>query len=105
MKYPINEYLNKIKNNEIKLLLKIEKEDINKDIYFLDNTDGKYFGIEHHHDNLKELNEINTEIFINNKKYKYTKSFKPEKEGLYEIKIKFNIKIKDCSYMYNNFII
>ena len=34
------------------------------------------------------------------KKYKYTKSFKPEKEGLYEIKIKFNNKIKDCSYMF-----
>jgi len=45
LKYPINKYLNKInqkikkKNNEIKLLLKIEKKDINKDIYFLDNTD------------------------------------------------------------------
>jgi len=83
LKYPINEYLNKIndkineKTNEIKLLLKIEKEDINKDIFFLDNTDGDYNGIKHHHDNLKELNELNTEIFINNKKYKYIKSFKP----------------------------
>jgi len=105
LKYPINEYLNKIneKNkNEIKLLLKIEKEDINNDIYFLDNTDGYYRNIgEHHHDNLKELNELNTEIFINNKKYKYAKSFKPEKEGLYEIKIKFNLKIKDYSFMFS----
>ena len=72
--------------------VKIEKEDINKDIYFLDNTFG--------HDNLKELNEYNTEIFIDNKKYKYTKYFKPEKEGLYEIKIKFNINIKDCSFIF-----
>ena len=63
LKYPINEYLNK--KNEIKLEVKIEKEDINKDIYFLDNT--------FDHDNLKELNELNTEIFINNKKYKYIK--------------------------------
>ena len=108
LKYPINEYLNKInkkikkKNNEIKLLLKIEKEDINKDIYFLGNKDGDYKGFsKHHHDNLKELNEFNTEIFINNKKYKDTKSFKPGKEGLYEIKIKFNIKIKDCNFMFN----
>jgi len=107
LKYPINEYLNKInekikkKNNEIKLLLKIEKEDINKDIYFLDNTDGNYRDIgEPHHDNLKEVNELNTEIFINNKKYKYSKSFKPEREGLYEINIKFNIKIIDCSLMF-----
>jgi len=93
LKYPINEYLNKRNEiNEIKLKIEIEKEDINKDIYFLDNTEN--------HDNLKELNELNTEIFINNKKYKYTKCFKPEKEGLYEIKIKFNINIKDCSYMF-----
>ena len=103
LKYPINEYLNKLKkNNEIKLTLDIKKEDINKDIYFLDNTDGYNLdGIEHHHDNLKELNESNTQIFINNKKYKYIKSFKPKKEGLHEIKIKFNIKMKDCSYMFS----
>ena len=48
------------------------------------------------------MNELNTEIFINNKKYKYIKSFKPEKEGIYEINIKFNIKIKDCSFMFWN---
>ena len=52
LKYPINEYLNNINlieksnemnnkiNNEIIITLKIEKEDINKDIYFLDNTKG-----------------------------------------------------------------
>ena len=110
LKYPINEYLNKNnqinenniinKNNEINLLIKIENEDINKNIYFLDNTDGNYDDGEHHHDNLKELNELNTEIFINDIKYKYSKSFMPEKEGLYRIKIKFNIKIKDCNYMF-----
>ena len=107
LKYPIKEYLNKEnKNNEtineIKLIAKIEKKDINKDIYFLDNTDGIYNDGEHHHDNLKELNELNTEIFINNIKYKYTKSFKPEKEGLYEIIIKLNDEIKNCSYMLYN---
>ena len=31
---------NKINANEIKLTIKIEKDDINKKIYFLDNTDG-----------------------------------------------------------------
>ena len=84
------------KINEIKLKVKIEQKDINKNIYFLDN----FNQAEHCHDNLKELDELNTEIFIDNIKYKYTKSFKPEKDGLYEIKIKFNIKIKDCSYMF-----
>jgi len=80
LKYPIYEYLNKNnqinenniinknniinENNEIKLLIKMENEDINKNIYFLDNTDGNYDDGEHHHDNLKELNELNTEISL-----------------------------------------
>jgi len=93
LKYPINEYLNK--KHEIKLKVIKEEDDYsNNDIYFLDNTKN--------HDNLKELNELNTEIFINNKKYKYTKCFKPEQKGLYEIKIKFNIKLKDCSSMFSD---
>ena len=81
------------KTNEIKISLEIKKDDINKDRYFLDNTHGTYNGIEHHHDNLKELNESNTELYINDKKYKYMKYFKPDKEGIYIIKLKFNIYI------------
>ena len=112
LKYPINEFLNerntkinknnKIinKSNEIKLIVKIEKEHINKDIYFLDSANCNYDNGYHPYDNLKELSELNTELFINNKKYKYKKSFKPEKEGLYDINIIFNNKIKDCSYMF-----
>ena len=30
-------------------------------------------------------------------KSKYDKYLRPEKEGLYEIKLKFKINIKDCS--------
>jgi len=101
LRYPIYEYLEKINDyNNIKLLIKIENEELNKDIYFLDNTDGLYFDGEHHHDNLKELNELNTEVFINKIKYAYNKSFKPVNKGIYEIKIKLGIKIKDCSYMF-----
>ena len=63
--------------NEIRLTIKIDKNDINKDIYFLDNSDGKYWlggdQEEHHHDFLKELNESNVELFLNNEKYKYNK--------------------------------
>ena len=111
---PINEIKEKIKKNEIqsrineiKLEIKINKDDINKDIYFLDNTDGTYNDIKHYHDNLKELNESNTELYINNKKYKYKKYFNPDKEGIYIIKLIFNIYIKDCSFMFcdcNNII-
>ena len=41
---------------------------------FLDNTNGSYYigdkGVEHYHDNLEELNEKNTELYINNIRYK-----------------------------------
>ena len=93
-----------IKNNEIKLTLKVEKDDINKDIYFLDNTkdtiylSGKWE--EHNHDFLKELNDSNTEIYINNLKYKYDKKFQPDKEGTYFISIKFKSKVTDCCCMF-----
>ena len=52
------------------------------------------------HDNLKELNDLNTELYINDEKYKYNKYFKPEKGGKYEIKLKFFINLTDCSYMF-----
>jgi hypothetical protein len=82
--------------------IKIANEDINEDIYFLDNTDGGKDdeGIKHYHDNLKELNESNTELYINDKKYKFCKFCKFSKEGIYHIKLKFQIEIKDCSYMF-----
>ena len=86
--------------------LKIKKDDINKDIYFLDNTSGKYSingkEVYLNHDNLKELNESNVELYKNKKKRKYKKYFIPEKEGLYEIKLKIKINIKDCSFMFSN---
>ena len=81
------------RRNEIYILVQIEKQDINKEIYFLGNDKN----------NLKELNELNTELYINNIKYKYKKYFKPEKEGIYSIILKFNnIYIKNYSYMFNN---
>ena len=110
LKYPINEYLNDIKieqNNEIRMELKIRKKDVNKSIYFLDNTDGQYYingnkSINHHHDNLKELNESNVELFINNIKQKYTKYFKPLNEGIYKIRLQIYGNIKDISFMFFN---
>ena len=106
LKYPLND-LSPFHNtiSEIKLDIEIKKEDIKKDIYFLDNSDGHidYKGKKNHSDNLKELNELNTELYINNKKYKYKKYFIPEKEGIYSILLKINnISIKDCSFMLYN---
>ena len=89
--YLKNELLdNIIKNNEIIITLKVKKDDINNDIYFL-NKNAIY-----------ELNEANTELYINDKKFKYQKYFKPEKEGIYQIKLKLNIYMTDCGNMFNN---
>ena len=112
LKDPINEYLDNkniiYKKNEIKIQLKIENDDINKEIYFLDNTSNEYKfyidgkDIEHNHDNLKELNELNTELYIDNIKNVYKKYFKPEKEGIYEIKLKLKNNIEDYIFMFYN---
>ena len=87
---------NKEKNfvNEIKIEMEINEKDINKNIYFLDNSVFSSY--------LKELNNENTEIYINEKKYEYKKYFIPEKEGIYKINIKLNIFINDCSHMFYN---
>ena len=111
-KFIITEFINKYKyilnyksdinsKNEIELIINISKNNINKKIYFFDNYE--YYDDErnyHFHDNLKELNELNTELYINDNKNKYQKYFIPEKEGEYNIKIKFNINLTDCSFMF-----
>ena len=93
------------KYNEINLIVTIEKEDINKDIYFLDNSDGYYTNNGKYRDrNMNgycEINESIVDVYINNQKYKCKKYFKPENEGLYEIKLIFNNYISDCSFMFS----
>ena len=92
--------------NEIVLYLEINKKDINKKIYFLDNTDyiDEETGKKHYHDNLKELSESNVNLYIQNnndeKQYKFKKFFIPNEKGLYSIRLKFKKLIKDCSYMF-----
>ena len=104
IKDPINEFLQskQIIYNEIILTLAINKDDIGQNIYFLDNTNFKDYEKNryHYHDNLKELNDDNTTIFINDEKYEFTKCFRPIKEGIYSIRVKFNIHLTDCSYMF-----
>ena len=118
-KYLINEfifklkysykYINRIKNNrnlknEIDISIKIEQEDIDnkKEIYFLSD---KYYNFQEKkyiycHEELKELNKGNTELYINNEKYEYQKYFIPQNKGLNSIKLKFKNNLKDCSYMF-----
>ena len=100
-----NKIYNKINNkktiNIIKINISVTNYYYQEKIYFLDNykyqdSEGKY----HYHDNLKELNENNTELFINSKKDVFKKYFIPKFKGPYDIILKFNINLKDCSYMF-----
>ena len=98
MKFIIDEFIQNYKNksnyiNEINMTVNVDKNDINKDIYFLDN----YMDI---FDKKEHLNELNTKLYIDKKEYIYKKYFKFEKEGKYNIKIKFERNLKDCGYMF-----
>ena len=87
--------------NEIEIIIDINNYNNNEKIYFLDNYEYKYKeGIYHLHDNLKQLNYSNTELYINKKQYKYKRYFRPEKNGEYHIKLKFKENLIDCSYMF-----
>ena len=73
--------------NEIELKIKIGQVDNNKPVYFLDNTEGDYIEngeqLKHKHDNLKEINESNTNLIIDGKTFPFNKSFIPQKNGIY----------------------
>ena len=98
LKFPIKDFYKnskqilQISKNEIILVIEIENKEKGQKIYFLDNTEK--------HDNLGELNENNVKIFINDEEYQYSKYFIPTKEGLYTIRLEFNIQMKNCSYMF-----
>ena len=95
IKSSLNNPLNNLDTNKSGIIIeiKIEENDIDKDIYFLDGN---------FHDNLKELNKDNTELYINGDKKEYNKYFIPEIEGIYTILLIFNISITDCSHMFDS---
>ena len=95
-----------IQTNEILIKIKINQNELNKNIYFLDNTDGKYKEnkrlVKHNHDNLSEINQNNTSLFINEKKLIFKKYFIPTKIKTYSIKLIFKNKLSNCAYMFCN---
>ena len=91
---------NEEEKNEINLIIKINEDDINKDIYILNYPYYINNGKEYKNEGLNELNEFNTRIFINDKLYEYKKYKKFEEKGEYRIKIKFKILLKDCYCMF-----
>ena len=118
-----NKKIEEEKKNEIVIKVEVSEEDIYKNVYFLDQfsqdndpfcyekvssdnnedkSDGKIFVVMNLEkmNYLKELDESNVKLFINDKLHKYKKFFVPTKEGIYTIKLKFNIKMTDCSHMF-----
>ena len=94
---------NKTNKNEVKITVKIDKNDVNNKIYFLDNV-VYYDDYLHEHESLKELSPINTQVYIyyydQIRQYEYRKYFIPKYEGTYLIKLIFSIKLKDCTDMF-----
>ena len=98
-----------IDNYEIHLTVEIKKDDVGKNIYFLEDEfneepdyekqlSDKVPTIGH----FKELNDSNAEIFINEKSNKFSKYFIPEKEGIYQIKLNIKKIMENCEYMFYN---
>ena len=103
LKYPIIEFINKGKKlNEILISIKIEDSDFNKNIYFLNNIEYKDNKKSKTKNDLFELTNKNTELFINNIKYKFQKFFIPRKVGIYQIKLKLSFNINNCYKMFYN---
>ena len=98
--------MNENKNNQIGFNNIIEMSLFNseeiKDIYILDNTDyTDKNGIKHFHDGLKELNESNVDIYINDFKTKFKKHYFFS-IGNFKIKMVFKIKMTNCKNMFYN---
>ena len=94
------EYRKTPKNdNIIKLLIDVDKDEIDKKIYFLGNQMIKNKD-SNNNNKLKILNELNSDIYINNIKHEFTNYFIPKEIGIYEIKLIIKITLEDCSFMF-----
>ena len=83
---------NIVKKNYIYIMLKINEEDVNKKIYYLDNTNftDPQTNENHYHDKLNEINELNTKLYVyfdEISEIKFEKYIIPKKEGLYSLKL------------------
>ena len=89
--------------NEITLNLSIDEKDINKDINFINNNyylENNLQGILIKNNKLKELNNDNTALFIDDEKCEFKKYNKFDKKGDHTIKLKFYIFLKNGSHMF-----
>ena len=83
--------------NEIIICISVINKKPKNNIYFL-NDEINW----NENDNLDEINESNTLLYINGKEEKFKKYFKPEKKGFYIIKLKFKNDISNCYKLFYN---
>ena len=89
--------LKKIKNynnykNEISILVKVQKEDVNQKINFLNDD----------FNNINRLNKFNSELYINNKRDEYKTYITSDKIGINKILLKFSIDLNNVENMFQN---
>ena len=94
------------KEYQINLVVEVNENDKGKDIYFLNNISTipeEERQKKNIHD-LLEINEYNTDLFINGEKCKFKKYIKHMNEKIKEYYIqlifKYDFLINDCSYMF-----
>ena len=90
-----NKQKTKGNNNIIKMKFIIDKNDVKKPTKILYSINGRIEGCD-----LNELNETNTELYINGKQCKYRSYFTPEKEGIYDIQFNIKILMKNCCCLF-----
>jgi len=85
-------------NNKIKLTLEIDKYDIGKKIYFLQNKDG--FKKYHFDVDVPKLNRDNIVVLIDGEICRYENYYKFPIEGIYNVTIYINYILKDCTALF-----
>ena len=113
-KCKIEENINMINLNYIICEYDIKKEKLNKPIQILNYLDEDYkkkleekykeIGIKDYklETNDNEINNMNCELFLNNKKIDFCLKYIFKKEGKYKLKIIFKKLLKNISFMFNN---
>ena len=100
----INEIIKKIESlkSKIEITVRVDEMDINKEIYFLNNIKNLISEGKKYHDLSQDMNDSNTNLFINEKTYQFKNYFVPKEKGLFTIKLELYSSLNDCSYMFYN---
>ena len=101
---------NIFEQNQIIIEIEVRNQDkINnefKDMYFLECNyyyeSDKQKPFSEENEEIKNLDQTNTNIYINDAPVNFCKFFKPSGAGIYKIKIVFKKKMENCKFMFRN---